>query len=81
MADILVFRILTTTACNASCSYCYERGTQLVVMNDDTAEQTAAFICEQVKAAGFEVKYPDPDADPPVEQSPDANAIYKKLMS
>lgn len=54
MADILVFRILTTTACNASCSYCYERGTQLVVMNDDTAEQTAAFICEQVKAAGLE---------------------------
>ena len=34
-----------------------------------------------LKAAGFEVKYPDPDADPPVEQSPDANAIYKKLMS
>lgn len=40
----LDFRILTTTACNASCAYCYERGTQILTMNRETAEQTAHFI-------------------------------------
>ena len=40
-----------------------------------------------LKAAGFEVKYPDPPAGPAVNNppvtspSPDANAIFKKLMS
>ncbi len=40
-----------------------------------------------IKAAGFEVKYPDPAGGPPVNNPPvaspvpDANAIYKKLMA
>ena len=34
-----------------------------------------------LKNYGFELVYPEPDANPPVVQSPDANAIYKKLLS
>ena len=38
------YRILTTTACNARCSYCYEKGTALSTMDPDTAEKTAGLI-------------------------------------
>lgn len=38
------FRILTTTACNARCTYCYEQGIPVITMNDDTIEKVVAFI-------------------------------------
>lgn len=38
------YRILTTTACNASCPYCYELGTEIRTMDAGTAHRTADFI-------------------------------------
>lgn len=38
------FRILTTTACNARCHYCYEKGTAVITMTDETVEKVVAFI-------------------------------------
>lgn len=46
--DYLYARILTTTACNARCDYCYEKGTPLMRMDARTAEQTARFITDQL---------------------------------
>ncbi len=43
------YRIFTTTACNASCGYCYERGVQVRTMDMGTACQTAEFIRRQGK--------------------------------
>ena len=47
MTSNLIVRVLTTTACNASCSYCYEQGTPVITMTRDTAKQTALFILKQ----------------------------------
>lgn len=41
------FRVLTTTACNAKCPYCYEAGVKTVWMNEQTANAVANFILEQ----------------------------------
>lgn len=38
------FTILPTTACNARCVYCYEAGIPFVSMNEETVQQTIAFI-------------------------------------
>lgn len=38
------FRILTTTGCNASCYYCYEKGVTITTMTEDTAYKVADFI-------------------------------------
>lgn len=38
------YTILPTTACNARCAYCFEAGIPFVSMNDETVEQTIAFI-------------------------------------
>ena len=40
------FRILTTTGCNARCSYCYEQGVITKTMNLKTADLVANFILE-----------------------------------
>lgn len=50
-AQLLYFRILTTTACNANCAYCYEKNTPLCSMDDKTAEQTARFIIDRYRSA------------------------------
>lgn len=42
------FRILTTTACNARCTYCYEKGTAVITMTDETVEKVVAFIQKTV---------------------------------
>lgn len=41
------FRILTSTACNASCSYCYEKGAAAYSMTADCAQKTAEFIIDR----------------------------------
>ena len=41
------FRILTTTACNAKCPYCYERGVEICSMDEQMAISVAKFILEQ----------------------------------
>lgn len=38
------FRILTTTGCNASCNYCYEKGIAITTMTEDTAHMVVSFI-------------------------------------
>ena len=38
------FTVLTTTACNARCFYCYEKGWQPITMRPELAEQTADYI-------------------------------------
>ena len=40
------FRILTTTACNARCFYCYEKGIKSMDMDVDTADRVVEFICK-----------------------------------
>lgn len=49
----LHFRILTTTACNARCEYCYERGFPIINMDDSTALSVAEFIAERYRAHPF----------------------------
>ena len=41
------FRIVTTTACNARCSYCYEQGMPSVSMSPEVAHAVAEFICRK----------------------------------
>lgn len=41
------YRILTTTECNASCSYCYQKNIETEEMSFGTAHQVALFICKQ----------------------------------
>jgi len=47
----VVCRILTTTACNARCAYCYEKGVPVLRMAEETAEQAARFLAWQAKKA------------------------------
>lgn len=38
------YTIFTTTACNASCSYCFEKGYNILTMSEKTAEDVATYI-------------------------------------
>ena len=38
--------IFTTTACNASCSYCFEKGCDILTMSDSVAEDVGKYIIE-----------------------------------
>lgn len=46
-----VYEILTTTACNARCFYCFEEGYKPKSMSSETAEQVCKFICEHSKSS------------------------------
>ena len=50
--DGRMYRILTTTACNAACPYCYEKGLPKQFMNLETAEKTAAFLIRRREEIG-----------------------------
>ena len=41
------YRILTTTACNAKCPYCYEKGVKSYTMTMETADRVVDFILEK----------------------------------
>lgn len=43
------FRILPTTACNAKCYYCYEKGTKAKTMSFSTMQDTVRFITSRVQ--------------------------------
>ena len=43
---ITTYTILTTTACNARCYYCYEQGSKTVTMSEQTADDVVTFIKE-----------------------------------
>ena len=45
------FRILTTTTCNASCAYCYEREMPPLTMDLSAAEEAAAFLAHRLAAS------------------------------
>ncbi len=49
------FRILTTTACNASCAYCYEREIKPFTMDLSVAEETAVFLTQRLAASGEDI--------------------------
>lgn len=44
-----IYRILTTSACNARCFYCYERGRYVQTMTKETAEDVAEFIIKNTE--------------------------------
>ena len=44
--NITHYTILPTTACNARCYYCFEQGSKIVTMTEQTAEDTVRFIAE-----------------------------------
>lgn len=44
------YRILTTTGCNVRCPYCYEKGTPVVSMDENTAKSVVTFITTTCKA-------------------------------
>ncbi len=48
----LVFRVFTTTGCNASCPYCYERGIAVQYMDDTTADAVARYCIAAFKSRG-----------------------------
>lgn len=41
---IVGYTILPTTACNARCYYCFEKGSRVATMSEETAEAVVAFI-------------------------------------
>ena len=43
-SGITTYTILTTTACNARCYYCYEQGSRIVTMTEQTANDVVNFI-------------------------------------
>lgn len=42
--DITTYTILTTTACNARCYYCFEKGVRTVTMSEETADDVVRYI-------------------------------------
>lgn len=50
-------RILTTTACNARCSYCYEKGFKTETMNDETADAVIKYILKLPKMEKFYIHW------------------------
>ena len=48
----LVFRLFTTTGCNANCPYCYECGIAAQSMDEETADAVAHYIAELFRRRG-----------------------------
>lgn len=44
---IKTYTILTTTGCNARCSYCFEKGSKTINMSSETAEKVSQFIAKK----------------------------------
>ena len=47
--DGVSFRILTTTACNARCAYCYEQMTETITINKKVADDILKYIFKEIK--------------------------------
>lgn len=45
-SNIVFYNIVTTTACNARCFYCFEAGAEVSSMSTDTAKAVAEYIAE-----------------------------------
>ena len=48
--------VFTTTACNASCVYCFEKGTKVLTMSDETALDVAKYI-EKTRQGKINLKW------------------------
>ncbi len=55
--DITTYTILTTTACNARCFYCYEKGISTITMTDDIAHEVAKYITEKSARKSVYIKW------------------------
>lgn len=51
------YTILTTTACNARCYYCYEKGITADTMTEQVADETVRFIAEQSKGQKVRIRW------------------------
>ena len=75
-------RILTTTACNARCSYCYEKGFKTETMNEKTADALISYILNLPKMDKFYIHW---FGGEPLLNSKVINkvmiAVYDKLIS
>ena len=49
------YTILPTSACNARCFYCFEKGKAIETMNDETIEKTCEFIKNNYKGQPIQV--------------------------
>lgn len=53
-----VYIIFTTTACNAHCEYCFEKGYDVLTMSEETAADVADYIIRTRKTAdGIKIKW------------------------
>ena len=43
------YTVFTTTACNARCAYCFEKGTKSVTMSKDTSLRVSEYIIDKCK--------------------------------
>lgn len=51
------FVIFTTTACNARCPYCYEKGTAFITMKEETALDCVDFMIEKSKGHKIHINW------------------------
>lgn len=51
------FTVFTTTACNARCFYCFEKGIKAEHMTLETADKVAEFICNNTPGGQANVKW------------------------
>ncbi len=51
------FNIVTTTACNARCYYCFEAGAKIAVMSRETAIDIAKFIEQKSKGKSLKISW------------------------
>lgn len=51
------YTIFTTTVCNASCVYCFERGYKAMTMSDQTARDVAAFILKTRRNSQISIRW------------------------
>ena len=75
-------RILTTTACNARCHYCYEKGFKTETMSEKTAEAIAKYILKLPKMEKFYIHWfgGEPLLNTKVIDKV-MNAVYDRLKS
>lgn len=57
------YTILTTTDCNARCFYCYEKGLNKIVMNNDTAIDVSNYILSHYKPNSEDIYKNDGSVD------------------
>ena len=52
-----IYRIFTTTACNAKCFYCFEKGVKPEYMSIETAKRIVDFISENIRTRRLKINW------------------------